>query len=125
MGDGLSELSAVVGTGNQRGLGAGILWKASVLDLSHPVMESMTRGCGRGSKSKWDGSAGSAHTDPGSCKGSCRRADFTGQLGKNSALCWTREGINPCTWRRKSICVCMYTHVHVCISKSTQQRVIA
>lgn len=76
MGVSPGELSAVVGTGNQRGLGSGILWKASVLDLCHQrtdpaaFRQSMTQAGGSGSKSEWDGSAGRAHTDPAKCKGS-------------------------------------------------------
>lgn len=77
MRDSPGELSAVVGIGNQRGLGSGILWKASVLDLSHQrtdpaaSRQSMTRGCGSGSKSE---RAGRAPTDPAKGKGSSRRA---------------------------------------------------
>lgn len=121
------ELSAAVGTGNQRGLG--ILWKASVLDLSHAVnwpcclQAQPDLGLWHWQQIKVGWQCWKCSSDPAKCKGSWRRADFTGKLGKSSAPCWIREGINPCTRRRKSMSVCAHTCTYASL-KSPKQRAV-
>lgn len=86
----------------------------------------MTRGCGSGSKSKYDGSAGSAPTDPANCR----------RFLKEGSCHWeTWEEFCPLLDERRDkslhmdkqihVCVCVHTHMYMDASKSTHQRAVA